>query len=164
MSFSKYAKPTSNRAKVDICYSNIRGLRTNLTSLKAFAINANPDFISLSETGLNPSIQNREFDIPGYHPLITKHDPQNRHGHGLGVYVKEGFPCGRDASYEDADSPFMCFRLALLHSTAYIFTLYRPQTDGCDVIDKISSQIDKILAKHPSANIHICGDFNVHHE
>ena len=84
MSFSKHAKPTVNRAKVDICYSNIRGLRTNTTSIKAFDMNTSPDFISLSETGLNPSIPNREFDIPGYHPLITKHDPQNRHGHELG--------------------------------------------------------------------------------
>ena len=164
MSFSKHAKPNKNRATADVCYTNIRGLRTNFTSVKAFAMNTSPHLISLSETGLDPSISNREFDIPGYHPLITKHDPLNRHGHGLGVYVKEGFPCGRDTSHEDADSPYMCFRLALLHSTTFIFTLYRPQTDGCDVFEKIGSQIDKILVSYPSANIHICGDFNIHHE
>ena len=164
MSFSKFAKPNSNRANADICYTNIRGLRTNFPSVKAFAIKESPHFLALSETGLNPSISNTEFNIPGYCPLITKHDPLKRHGHGLGVYVKEGFPCGRDTSHEDVDSPYMCFRLALLHSTAFIFTLYRPQDDGCAVIDKIASQIDKILANHPSANIHICGDFNVHHE
>ena len=164
MSHSKFDKPNSNRAKADICYTNIRGLRTNFPSVKAFAMNTSPHFIALSETGLDQSISNREFDIPGYCPLISKYDPLNRQGHGLGVYVKEGFPCGRDTSHEDANSPFMCFRLALLHSTAFIFTLYRPQDDGCDVIDKIASQIDKILVSYPSANIHICGDFNVHHE
>ena len=58
----------------------------------------------------------------------------------------------------------MCFQLALLHSTAFIFTLYRPQDDGCDVIGKVASQIDKILVNNPSANIHVCGDFIVHHE
>ena len=134
MSYSKFDKSNSIRAKADICYTNIRGLRTNFPSVKAFAMKESPHFISLSETGLNPAISNTEFSIPGYCPLITKHDPLNCHGHGLGGYVKEGFPCGRDTSHEDIGSPYMCFRLALLHSTAFIFTLYRPQDDGCDVI------------------------------
>ena len=58
----------------------------------------------------------------------------------------------------------MCFRVALLHSSAFIFTLYRPHGDGCSVIDHIADQVDKIYNDHPSASIHICGDFNVHHE
>ena len=63
MSFSKHAKPNLNRAIADICYTNIIGLRTNFTSVKAFAMNTSPHLISLSETGLDPSISNREFDI-----------------------------------------------------------------------------------------------------
>ena len=83
----------------------------------------------------------------------------------MGVYIKEGLPCGRDKSHEDTDSSYMCFRLALLNSTSFIFTVYRAQDDGCTVIDKIANQIDKILVDYPSANIHIiCGDFNVHHQ
>ena len=58
----------------------------------------------------------------------------------------------------------MCFRLSLLHSTPSIFTLYRSQDDGISMFDKIASQIDKIRVDYPSANIHICGDFNVHHQ
>ena len=92
MSNSKNAKPDSIRAKSDICYTNIRrGLRTNFTSVKAFAMHASPQFISLSETGLDPSISNREFDIPGFHPLITKNDSVNSHGHGRGVMLKKVF-------------------------------------------------------------------------
>jgi len=35
--------------------------------------------------------------------------------------------------------------------------LYRP-------LESIASQIDKIQVDYPSADIHICGDFNVHHK
>ena len=88
MSQSKFDKPNLNRAKADICYTNIRGLRTNFPSVNAFSMNMCPHFIALSETGHEQSISNREFDIPGYCPLISKYDPLNRQCHGLGVYVK----------------------------------------------------------------------------
>ena len=57
----------------------------------------------------------------------------------------------------------MCFRMALLHSTTYIFFLYRPQTEGSSVFTSISNQIDNILNHHPSVNINVFGHFNVHH-
>ena len=135
------SKPNLNRAIADrsvfISYTNIGGLRTNFSSVESFPLNQSPDILALSETGLNSLISNSELNIPGYSPIITKHDPLSRHGHGLGVYIKIGLPCGRDTSYEDADSPFMCFRHALLHSTGFILTIYRPQDNGCDVIDTI---------------------------
>ena len=56
----------------------------------------------------------------------------------------------------------MCFRVALAHTTAFIFALYRPHNSGVTIFKSISEQIDHILSAHPSANIHICGDFNVH--
>ena len=117
-----------------------------------------------SESGLTPSIPTKEFNIPGFSALTTKHDPQGRHGHGICAYIKEGFPCGRDTSKEDPDLPFMCFRVALVHSTTFVFALYRPQADGVAVLERIAGMIDGILSEHPSANIHICGDFNIHNE
>ena len=84
--------------------------------------------------------------------------------HGLGVYIKHGIPCARDISFEDANLPFMCFRMALLHSTSFIIFLYRPCRSGSEIFDSISEKVDEILAKYPAALIHICGDFNVHHE
>ena len=128
---SSKSKPISNRANVNIAFANIRGLRSNFESVEDYLRTASPHILSLCETGLDSCDTTGDLFIPGYFPIITKHDPLNRHGHGLGVYVKEGFPCGRDLSHEDADSPYMCFRIALLHSTAYIFMLYRPQDDGC---------------------------------
>ena len=49
----------------------------------------------------------------------------------------------------------MCFRMALLHSTTYIFFLYHPQTEGSPVFNSIANQIDDILIHHPSANINV---------
>ena len=57
----------------------------------------------------------------------------------------------------------MCFRLALLHSTTFIFFLYRlPSSLSCSVVQAVSSNIDKVLILQPYANVLVCGDFNAH--
>ena len=102
--------------------------------------------------------------MPGYNTLVTKHDQLNRHMHRLGIYTKLGLPCARDPRYEVSDQPFMCIRVALVHTTAYIFFLYRPSNDNLAVVNNISDKIDQLLTENPSASIHLCGDFNVHNK
>ena len=53
----------------------------------------------------------------------------------------------------------MCFRLAILHSTTFIFFLYLV---SCSVVKAVSSNIDKAPILQPSANIMVCGDSNGH--
>ena len=122
-----------------------------------------PNILALCETNLSDSISDKNFDTPGYCPIVTKHDHLNRNMHGLDVFLKFGIPCAHDTTLEIADSPFMYFRQALLHSTSYLFFLYRPQDDGCEVINHISDKIDEVLSCHTSANICIFRDINVHH-
>ena len=156
-----------NRANTsfNIAYTNIRGLRSKFHQVESFLSNRNsPDMFCLCETNLDPSFPDTDFNIPGYSTLITKHDTLGRHMHGLGVYIKQGIPCARDKTYEDPSLSFMCFRMALLHSTSFIIFLYRPCQGGSVIFDNISGKIDEILSDYPSANIHICGDFNVHHK
>ena len=44
-----------------------------------------------------------------------------------------------------------------------LFFLYRsPSSSSCSVVEAVSSNIDKALILHPSANIMVCGDFNAH--
>ena len=168
---NKNPKPSSTRKPTKksnvspyftISYTNIRGLRRNMPEVAAHLMEIKPDFMAISETG--SCIPREEFQIQGYSDLISKADPLNRHGHGLGVYIKDGIPCGRVTAYEDPDLPFMCFRVALVHSTSFIFTLYRPQKDGSILFDRIAEKIDSIMVDYPYANIHVCGDFNVHHK
>ena len=162
----KKAKPTSQKSNVNpsftMTYTNIRGLHSNLPELQTYLQQEVPDFMFLCETGHLDDTGLSQFKIDGYNDPIKKDD--RRHGHGLAVYIKDGFPCSRATSFEDPSLPFMCFRVALLHTTAYIFTLYRPQTDGVAIFDCIAEKIDSILLAHPSASIHLCGDFNIHHQ
>lgn len=45
-----------------------------------------------------------------------------------------------------------------------MFTVYCPQDDGTAMLDRMVEKIDDILSGHPSATIHICGNFNIHKE
>ena len=58
-----------------------------------------------------------------------------------------------------------CFRLSLLHSTMYLYFLYRsPSSSSCAVVDAISDSIDRVISLHPAAQVMVFGDFNVHHK
>ena len=98
-----------------------------------------------------------------YLPLIRK--DSSTHIHGFVVYVKEGLTFARDLSLENSADSYLCFRLALLHSVSYFFSLYQsPSSSLCTVFDSISSNINEILSMNPSANIFVFGDFNAHHK
>ena len=84
----------------------------------------------------------------GYLPLIRKDSVT--HMHGLAVYVKEGLPFAWDLSLENSADSYLCFRLALLHSVSYFFSLYRsPSSALCMVFYPISSNIDEVLLINP---------------
>ena len=122
-----------------------------------------PDILSLCETNLDASIDSGDFSVTGYFPLIPK--DSSTHMHGLAVYVKQGLPFARDLSLENSADSYLCFRLALLHSVSYFFSLYRsPSSALCTVFDSISANIDEVLSINPPANIFVFGDFNVHHK
>ena len=99
--------------------------------------------------------------VPGYLPLIRL--DSTIHMHGLGVFVKDNLPFARVPLLELEGESFMCFRLSLIHSTSFIFFLYRsPSSTSCSVLEAISNSIDKALSQYPSANFFVFGDFNVH--
>ena len=50
-------------------------------------------------------------------------------------------------------------KLALLHSTSYIFFLYHSQSSSCCVVE-VSINIDQVHRHQTSANIVACVDFN----
>ena len=125
-------------------------------------MHSSPDFLALSESNLNSTMADSDFSVPGYLPIIRK--DSSTHMHGLAVYVRDSLPISREFDLERSCKSFMCFRLSLLHSTSYLFFLYRsPSSQDCSVIDSVSQSIDSALTNHPSANIFVFGDFNVHH-
>ena len=101
--------------------------------------------------------------MSGYIVLIRK--DSITHMHDLAVYVKEGLPFARGLFLENSADPYLCFRLALLHSVPYFFFLYRPPSSLlCTVFDSVSSNIGEALPINSSANVFVLGDFNVHHK
>ena len=87
------------------------------------------------------------------------------HMHGLAVYVTESLPFAWDLSLENSADSYLRFRLALLHSMSYFIFLSRsPSPSLCTVFNSISSDIDEVLSKNPSASVFVFGDFNVHHK
>lgn len=57
----------------------------------------------------------------------------------------------------------MFFRVALVHSMSFVFTVCRPRKDVIVVYDKIAEKTDDVLSNYPSANFSICAVFNIHH-
>ena len=145
-----------------LSFTNIRSLYSNFSSVEAFLANSSPDLLALSETNLSSNFADSDFPIPGYLPIIRK--DSSTHMHGLAVYARDTLPISREVHLEKPTEPFMCFRLSLLHSTSYLFFLYRsPSSQDCSVLDSVSQSIDSALTLHPSANIFVFGDFNAHH-
>ena len=146
-----------------LSFTNIRSLNSNFSSVEAFLSGSSPDLFALSETNLTSNMADSLFTIPGYLPIFRK--DSSTYMHGLAVYAKDTIPICREAQLEKPSEPFMCFRLSLLHSTSYLFFLYRPpSSDSCSVVEAVSKSIDSALTSHPSANVFVFGDFNVHHE
>ena len=154
--------PRARRSKpLGIAFSNIRGFRSNFTSVQSFVHNNSPDLLALSESRLSSDISSDSFKLPGYIFHRLDHPPS----HGLGVYIKDTLPVARESTLECNNQEYMCFRLSLLHSTTYLYFLYRsPSSSSCAVIDAISDSIDRAISQHPAAQVMVFGDFNVHHK
>ena len=166
--FKPRSAPPHTTPCYSVSYTNIRGLRANLPEVATHAQDERPDLFFMSETlmktpGKSEDTQSEpgKNDLPSLDGYSEPHVKQ--HGHGLAAYIKEGFPCSRFEKFEHTDAPYMCFRISLVHSTSFIFTLYRPQKDGTEIFDQLGQSIDAILSENPYADIHVCGDFNVHH-
>lgn len=120
-------------------------------------LEAVPDLIFLSETGINNWIPPRDLAVPYYLPLIIKHNHLNLHSQGLSTYIKNRFPCGRDAKNNNHDLPYMCFCIESIHCTIFILTFYHPQNGQSLIFDQIYERIHNILTKFLSTSFHICG-------
>ena len=103
-----------------------------------------------------------DFSVTGYLPLVRK--DSTTHMHGFAVCVKEGLPFAWELSLKNSADSYLCFRLALLHSVSYLFSLYWSPSCLCMVFYSVSSNIDEVLSINPSANLFVFGDFNVHHK
>ena len=114
---SKRKIGTQNPSKpLRIAFTNIRGLRSNFSDLQTHLFQSSPDILAISETCLTADIADDNFSVSGYLPIKRKDSLNGKHG--LAVYLKSSLPISRQEDLEHPDSPFMYFRLSLLHSTS----------------------------------------------
>ena len=148
------------RKHLQFSFSNIRGLRTNLSEVFQFLQVESPDLFAVSETRLVSDIQSSEVTPDGY----VLHRLDKAPCHGLALFAKPGLPLVRLTEYEDHRFEFLPFVAHFEKSTMLLFFLYRsPSTDSV-VLDVVSDKIDSLLAKYPSAQVAVFGDFNVHNK
>ena len=146
---------------VKLSFRNIWELGSNFVDYEFFLESKSPDILVLCETNLDDWIDSDSFSMRDSFSLIR--NDSSIHVDGLAVYVKERLPFARDLSLENSADSYLCFSLALLHSSSYFFFLYwSPSLSLCTVFDSISSNIDEVLSINPSANVFVFGDFNVH--
>lgn len=139
--------------KVDPNFSipitNIKILPSNYPEVKLHLQEIKLDLLFRYKTSINYSISVLDFII-----LFSL----NRHGYGIGAYIKGLFACGKDSKNGDPDFPFM---VSLIHDMPFVFTFYRSQ-GGIAMDDRIV--IDDTLSGYSSVIGHICGDLSINHK
>ena len=112
-----------NHTTLNLSFTNIWGLCSNLAECESFLKSSSPDILALCETN--------NFSVKGYLSLIWKDSVT--HMPGLAVYVKEGLTCAPYLFLENfVDS---CFWLALLRPVCYFFFIYWSPSSLCMVFD-----------------------------
>ena len=152
-------KTPHRHSNVQICFSNIRGLRSNFDEVSHFLQGKSPDIFAVSETRLDSSVPSSEFTPDGY----TLHRVDKAPSHGLALFAKTSLPLRRLTEFEDSRHEYLTFIAPFRGITFILFFLYRSPSTDCEVINVISDKLDCLLQRYPSAEVAVFGDFNVHH-
>ena len=142
-----------------ICFSNIRGFRSNFKEVSCHLKGESPDIFALSETRLDSSVPSSEFTPDGY----ILHRLDRAPSHGLALFAKKSLPLRRLTQAEDTRHEYLAFIAPLPRITLLMFFLYRSPSTDCEMINVISDKLDYLLQQYPSAEVAVFGDFNVHH-
>ena len=154
--------PKAEKSKaLHLSFATVRGVNENFTAIQSSLQLNSPYLLALCESRRHNSIMSTSLTVPGY--VIHRLDAPPCHG--LCVFAKDTLPFGREILLEDVRHEYMCSCLALLHSTIYVYFLYHsPSSQNSAIFDAISNSIALALSRHPTAEIIVFGDFNVHHK
>ena len=110
---------SNHSSSLEICFSNIRGLRTNYDEVSHFLQVRSPDLLALSESKLDSSVSSSEFTPDGY----TFHRMDKAPCHGLVLFAKTSLPLRRLRESEDSRHEYLAF-LAPLPITTLILIFF----------------------------------------
>ena len=149
---------SNHSSSLKLCFSNIRGLRSNFDEVSHFLHVRSPDLLALSETKLDSSVSSSEFTPDGY----TFHRMDKAPSHGLALFAKTSLPLRRLRESEDPRHEYLAFLAPLPSTTLILFFLYRSPSTDCEILSVISDKLDSLLQRYPTAEVAVFGDFNVH--
>ena len=145
--------------KLTVIHLNTRSLLRHFDELQYFVSVNCPEILCLSETWLDPSINDSEVYLRGY--SLFRQD-RNRSGGGVACYISDTLSstlisCGTT----NAGLEFLWVGVdgTLLPSQLLVGCFYRPPSSPVQSVHDICSTIDNILIS--SKYFIACGDFNV---
>ena len=151
----------SKRRSLTYSFCNIRGLSKNVDSVHHFLQVNNPDILFLTETQVSPSTSSNHLACPGFE-FHQKFRPKG----GVCAYVRNTISASREQQLESSDFDVMWMKIRMPSHLAFVCSVYRSPNDNnhAQMFEHLSSQIDHINQRYPSAEVIILGDFNVHNK
>lgn len=144
-----------------MAFSNICGLNANLNATHHFLHSKKPTALFLTETQISGKNSLKHLKFPGY----ELHHNFRLHG-GVCVYTKNSVSFTRLCALEDHRKDILWLKLSSKSFKKFICCLYRSPSENNiqDLIGYLNRTVDLLNSEHPSSEIIILGDFNVHNE
>merc|ERR1711911_229190 len=152
--------PGGRSVSFSIHYSNIRGLRSNFSSVEHHLASALPNLLLLSETKLASNASPDPFNISHYN--LYSHFRRNG---GVCAYCNINTPIARLMDLESPDFDVLWLTICLPTVTIILCFCYcsLELTSYPAFFQYLTSCHEALLLSHPHAEVLYMGDFNVHH-
>ena len=142
-------------------FCNIRGLRSNFSSVEHHLSTTKPHLLFLTETQVSEATDSSPYSVPSYF-LYSQFQSKA----GCCVYVRNDITCSRAHALESSEFSTIWLRLQCHSHTKFICAVYLSPnaSDYVKFFDYLTLKVEHILSHFPFAEISILGDFNVHHQ
>ena len=143
-----------------IMYTNVQSIHGKLNELSAYAAEAKPDFILLTETWCNPSITDADLCLPGYQMetelRADRDDTHNGLGGGILVYSRNGLKILPTDKMGENFHQYVTFKILTTGEPVNIILAYRPPNSRKENTTKLC----ELLENRPKNTI-LIGDINL---
>ncbi|BHF73133.1 hypothetical protein SprV_0401620900 [Sparganum proliferum] len=142
--------------KLKCLYFNAQRLLSKLDELKIYVNQTPPDVISITETWLSASVDDREVALSGYH--LFRKDRSGRQGKGVLTYVKYGlFASEKEGQFARTTETIWLTIKTPGSQPLEILTVYRPPRNDPQSDSSLLEELETISIR---PNVMIMGDFN----
>ena len=147
----------STNCKTDICimHSNACSLRNKLDLFEAECNNY--DIITISETWLNPGIEDKDISLPNFYPPVRLDRNGDPHG-GVAIYVRNSLQCKPRPDLQVPLLEAVWIETKLDQTPLLVGSFYRPPNANVNYWQLLTESIRK--ANNDFKRFIILGDFN----